>query len=594
MPSCFLSSFYAFFSYDFHFSECSALYFSNVASEEEYEAMTDSSDSASATHIRPGSCQANGERDGSRRGRLPGRGRRPGKKPLRSDSQDGWTEKDSSPRVNTFTGANGVNPETHLDQHCSPLDFFAHFIDKDLVNLMKEQTNLYARQRIRHKRNFNQISPKSRLANWKTVSQGEIKKFLSIIIHMSVSERSDMKDHWGTSPVVSCNFCPNVMSRDRFLSLLANFHLSDNLLMKKKGEPGYDPLHKVRPLLEMLREKCKSSYQVAEDITIDEGMCAYRGRLYFKQYMPQKPSRYGIKLYILSESKTGYVWNFDIFCGQANAITEVVMNLLDSLAGKGHTLFTDRYYTSPTLAAKLENVQTALVGTVQKNRIGMPRALRNPILQKGEQIFRRKGNVLVLCWKDKREVYMLSTKHKATMVTYNDRRGREKTKPAAVLSYNAKKFGVDLADQRMSYGVFNHRSIKWWRKLAFHMILMCLTNACIMYNQVKPKKLSVVDFMKQIASDLAVFEEDPCENPTRSGVSLSRLTGRHFLEKIPVPEGRKKKQLKCRVCAERGKSKTGTVTRKDTTWRCSVCKLAMCIEPCFALYHSKKNYVTIM
>ena len=124
---------------------------------------------------------------------------------------------------------------------------------------------------------------------------------------------------------------------------------------------------------------------------------------------PQKPNKYGIKLYMLSESDSGYIWNFSIFCGQSNVVTNIVKDLLGDLRGKGHTLFTDRYYTSPTLASELENENTALVGTTNKNRKGMPLALKNPTLQRGEQIYRRRGNTLAICWKDKRNVYMIST-----------------------------------------------------------------------------------------------------------------------------------------------------------------------------------------
>lgn len=148
--------------------------------------------------------------------------------------------------------------------------------------------------------------------------------------------------------------------------------------------------------------------------------------------------------------------------------------LLDDLGGKGHTLFTDRYYTSPTLAKQLENVQTGLVGRVSKIRRGMPKEIINGSLQRGEMTHRRSGNILALRWKDKRDVYMISTRHRAEMVEYVDRRGRQQRKPAAVVNYNKKKFGVDLCDQRMSYGAFGHKSVKWWRKLAFHMILMSL------------------------------------------------------------------------------------------------------------------------
>lgn len=64
-------------------------------------------------------------------------------------------------------------------------------------------------------------------------------------------------------------------------------------------------------------------------------------------------------------------------------------------------------------------------------------------------------------WKDKRDVHMLSTRHTASMVTFLNKQGKELTKPACVVGYNKYKYGVDLSDQKISYGAFDHKSVKW-------------------------------------------------------------------------------------------------------------------------------------
>lgn len=91
------------------------------------------------------------------------------------------------------------------------------------------------------------------------------------------------------------------------------FHINDNSLAIQNGNLGHDPLHKLRPLLESIDIKCQNVYYPQENITVDEGMCKFRGQLSFKQYMPQKPSKYGIKLFMLCEAESGYVWNFNVY-----------------------------------------------------------------------------------------------------------------------------------------------------------------------------------------------------------------------------------------------------------------------------------------
>lgn len=43
--------------------------------------------------------------------------------------------------------------------------------------------------------------------------------------------------------------------------------------------------------------------------------------------MLQKPSKYGIKVYMLSESDSGYTWNVYIFYGQSNVLKDLLGDL---------------------------------------------------------------------------------------------------------------------------------------------------------------------------------------------------------------------------------------------------------------------------
>lgn len=47
--------------------------------------------------------------------------------------------------------------------------------------------------------------------------------------------------------------------------------------------------------------------------------------------MPNKPDKYGIKLHVLAESLSGYVWNLYRFFHATIYIKETVLNLLDNL-----------------------------------------------------------------------------------------------------------------------------------------------------------------------------------------------------------------------------------------------------------------------
>ena len=81
---------------------------------------------------------------------------------------------------------------------------------------------------------------------------------------------------------------------------------------------------------------------------------------------------------------------------------------------------------------------------------------------------RRKGQLLALRWKDKRDVYMLSTTVPDTMENTGrlatEAGGHKQQKPAAVLDYNSNKAGEDCRDQMSSYYTLAHKTVKWRKK----------------------------------------------------------------------------------------------------------------------------------
>ena len=104
------------------------------------------------------------------------------------------------------------------------------------------------------------------------------------------------------------------MPRLRFKALMRFLHLNDNMMMKSRGEPGYDRLHKS--LLDALNVQVKSCYNVNRDVSIDEAMVAFKGRIGFKQYMPMTPMKRGYKAWSLADSHNGYTYHFEIYTGK--------------------------------------------------------------------------------------------------------------------------------------------------------------------------------------------------------------------------------------------------------------------------------------
>ena len=55
----------------------------------------------------------------------------------------------------------------------------------------------------------------------------------------------------------------------------------------------------------------------SRDLSIDEAMIRFDGRLAWKQYMPKKPVKWGMKLWCLCDANTGYCLEFSLYTGSS-------------------------------------------------------------------------------------------------------------------------------------------------------------------------------------------------------------------------------------------------------------------------------------
>ena len=73
----------------------------------------------------------------------------------------------------------------------------------------------------------------------------------------------------------------------------------------------------IRKVFDMWESTLQDAFVPDENVTVDEQLLTYRGRVPFKQYIPSKPGKYGIKLWMLSDTKTSYVCRIQVYSGRA-------------------------------------------------------------------------------------------------------------------------------------------------------------------------------------------------------------------------------------------------------------------------------------
>lgn len=495
----------------------------------------------------------------------------------------------------------------------SPVEAFYKFFPQSVFELVVRETNKYAEQCLDVTYDF---PTRSRFHQWEEVSVEDIKKFVAIEIGMGLVHKPDIASYFQDSFwFTRTPGYGELFSRDRYLLIRSFLHFNDNRFSVPKGQDGYDPLYKVRPILDLTKDTYMQIFEPAKELSIDESMVKFKGRLNFKQYLPSKPStKWGLKIWSLAESNTGFMLRFNVYTGKDNPqqgqathglASRVVHQLLRGFENKGHVVYTDNFYSSPNLFTDLRKLKIGACGTVRANRVGLPPEMKTLQKKKGELPtvwFNSNTIMLASSWQDTGKVNMISTVGDSGMSEILTKarkkaQGVKKIKPNIQVLYNTFMGGVDKFDQFCSTYNYNRKSPKWYQTLWHFVLEVALVNGCIAFNLQNPEaKLSHKKYRQKVIDGLT-------ENCSRrslrgkrqsrsAGSTTDRLIGRHFPEQFED----KKHKPNCIVCSvmpsQCKKKGKGLCKRRQTTWFCPDCPHhpPLCISDCFKVYHTQKNY----
>ncbi|KAG8233833.1 hypothetical protein J437_LFUL006856 [Ladona fulva] len=202
------------------------------------------------------------------------------------------------------------------------------------------------------------MRPRSDMRKWKDTDKSEIQKFLAVLFIMGIN-------HLPNTHMYQNERICKTTTRARFEILLKCFHLNEN-----NGAEKNDRLSKLRPLLELICNKFKTTLVPGESIVVDETLVPWRGRLMFRQYIPGKSHKYGVKLYKLCTPE-GYTYGLKVYTGKEPASHksgfghghDIVMELVDGLLDEERTVYMDNYFMSVPLCEKLLCRKTCLWNT---------------------------------------------------------------------------------------------------------------------------------------------------------------------------------------------------------------------------------------
>lgn len=230
---------------------------------------------------------------------------------------------------------------------------------------------------------------------------------------------TNVEKYWIIKSLFNGLWARSIMSRLRFKALMALLHVVD-----PGAETPGDKLRKVDTFVNYFKSRCADLYQPRQNVAINERMVKSRHRSAIRQYIKDKPTKWGIKLWVLADSSNGYTVDFNVYIGRAAAGEvsahglgyDVVVKLMQPYFNQGYHLYIDNFYTSTALVKYLFQQGVPTTGTIRENSRGFPQNLKNGAqwskasnVQRGSMRWERDPPILALQWLDNKVVSLLTT-----------------------------------------------------------------------------------------------------------------------------------------------------------------------------------------
>ena len=433
------------------------------------------------------------------------------------------------------------------------------------LNILTIETNHY-------------LNSKPRSTKVPVITNGEMRRFIGILIYMSIVKVPKYRNYFnGPNRQESVS---NAMKISRFEQILNNLHMNDNDLQPKRGDARFDTLYKFRPLLSNFERAFDEGAQPEPHVFVEEMLAPAKGRVPGRIYMPNKPYKRGFQLWSLAGARSGYVKKFQILGdnllqhevveSSIGASGRVVLELAEKMP-PGTNFYFDNYFASPLLAYKLKQRGQDATCTLRGNRkSGADKFLMS------EQEMRKKGRgtvdsvccngILVTQWYDRKLVIVASTKYS--------------TFP---------KDNVERCSSNKGTSI-NMKTKKWYKKLLYFFIDLCVSNAYACFKADYPEKnLDFLEFKTEVSHslmrkiDLGPGAELDLPPPQQSADFVCDEVRLDRVDHLPSwVDGGKTSKVFGKHCKIRG-------CKGHTRSYCMKCKVFLCnsaVKKCYYKWHT--------
>ncbi|XP_069701433.1 piggyBac transposable element-derived protein 4-like [Periplaneta americana] len=454
-------------------------------------------------------------------------------------------------------------------------DCWKLFVSDIILDMIVENTNIYI-ENLKEKI--------TRERDRRPTDVIEMKAFLGLLYLAGIFHggHQNIRDFWTTDDL-GVNIFRMAMSEKRFRFLVRCIRFDNKISRNERRKT--DKLAAVREIFTIFVNNCKTHYSLGQSVTVDEQLLAFRGRCGFRQYIPSKPSKYGIKIFCLSDAKMFYTSNMEIYCGeqpdgpyqQENSADAVVLRLTEPIHGTGRNITADNWFTSLKLVKELEERKLSFVGTVRKNKMELPLNFTSPKgRQQYDSIFGFTENETLVSYVPKKgkTIVLLSSLH----VSENQVSDSVERKPEIVLYYNDTKSGVDVVDKLCAKCSVARSTRRWPTVIFYHILNIAVINSRVIFLENKNIHSNKREYLKTLALSLlseqlqrrALIKSLPDEIKALLAKHRPKGPPMDDLEDASEPSSRKRRR--CQPCYKE--------TRKDcrSKYSCEKCKTYLCLN----------------
>jgi len=116
---------------------------------------------------------------------------------------------------------------------------------------------------------------------------------LALSMLMGIIQKPTLHSYFSKNYILVTPIFGSIIFMDQFESICNFMHFINNDHVGTYHRPS--KLFKIYPVLSHLNTNFQSLYLPGQNIAIDESLTLWRGRLSFRQYIPLKSSKFGIK-----------------------------------------------------------------------------------------------------------------------------------------------------------------------------------------------------------------------------------------------------------------------------------------------------------